>query len=521
MSDDKKKNITSSDDENLFDLVESLTEEPDNADISTEYNDVSNIPREQKDELSDEEFAEFDSALYDNISMILGDHDEAAAANEAAEEDESTASVSEKKEDNEDFEAEESHEDEDDIMEDINAALALQVNYELEKEPEDKGGSKKWLLSLIPFAGVLLMFLKYRKNTPKWFMVLRTAVFMIIFSFTVAVAASGGKVVYNLIGWYFEARTQNGTQPTSAEQLTTIPTGAEQITPGEITPGVNDSTAQTSPTPTNIPREEDYIINILLLGEEAIDMGGSRGNTDVIIIATMDAKEGTVKLTSLMRDMLVAVPGHSDNRINSVYQLGGIDLLYDTIEMNFEIKLDGYMLVGFESFEKIIDSMNGVTISLTKEEADYLNTTNYISNPIYRTVEPGSNLMNGNQALGYARIRKVATGENIYADFGRTSRHRILLNAIFEKVKTLNLFQLTSLANELLPLVTTDITGEQISDYLETAVNNKITTFVQMRIPINGSYSDTVYNGMTDLIQVNFPENIKALHVFIFGDYKD
>ena len=107
-----------------------------------------------------------------------------------------------------------------------------------------------------------------------------------------------------------------------------------------------------------------------------------------------------------MRDTLVQIPGYRENKLNSAYEKGDVDLLYKTIALNFNIRLDGCILVNFENFEKIIDFMGGLEITLTSSEARYLRNTNYISNPKYRTVVEGTQLMNGNQVLGYSRIRK-------------------------------------------------------------------------------------------------------------------
>ena len=106
-------------------------------------------------------------------------------------------------------------------------------------------------------------------------------------------------------------------------------------------------------------RREEGVYNILLLGEEAIDAGTSRGRTDLIIIATLNKNNKSIKLTSLMRDTLVQIPGYRENKLNSAYEKGDVDLLYETISLNFNIHLDGSVLVNFENFEKIIDLMGG------------------------------------------------------------------------------------------------------------------------------------------------------------------
>ena len=90
-------------------------------------------------------------------------------------------------------------------------------------------------------------------------------------------------------------------------------------------------------------------------------------------------KDKTLKLTSLLRDSYVEIPGYKANKLNSAYSKGGVDLLIETIEKNYKIHIDGYASVNFEAFEKLVDMLGGVTIELGKEEAAYLNKTNYIS----------------------------------------------------------------------------------------------------------------------------------------------
>ena len=84
-------------------------------------------------------------------------------------------------------------------------------------------------------------------------------------------------------------------------------------------------------------------------------------------------------------------------------------LLYQTIAKNFGIKIDNYCVVDFSTFEKVINKVGGVEISLEEKEAKYLNTTNYISKKKYRNVKVVKQTLNGNQALGYARVRYVVS----------------------------------------------------------------------------------------------------------------
>lgn len=265
-------------------------------------------------------------------------------------------------------------------------------------------------------------------------------------------------------------------------------------------------------------RQEDYAINVLLLGEEAIGSGTSRGRTDLIMIATMNTKTKELKLTSLMRDMLVRIPGYQENKLNSAYQRGGVPLLYETIALNFDIKLDGCMLVNFDNFERIIDRLGGLEITLTGAESRYLNRTNYISKPQYRTTVEGTQTLNGNQVLGYSRIRYRASITGYKNDYGRTDRHRIILNEIFEKYKTSSKVELVSIMYSLLPMISTDISGDTFKHMLYTFLDMGTTEVQQLRIPVDGKFRDNVSVRGMDVLIPDYNENIRILHEFVFGD---
>ncbi len=267
-------------------------------------------------------------------------------------------------------------------------------------------------------------------------------------------------------------------------------------------------------------RQEEGVYNILLLGEEAIGSGAGRGRTDVIMIATMNTNTKELKLTSLMRDTLVRIPGYQENKLNTAYEKGGLDLLYETIAMNYDIRLDGCVMVNFESFEKIIDKLGGVEITLTAKEAYYLNNTNYISKPQYRTVHEGKQLMNGNQVLGYSRIRKRATINGTNNDYGRTERHRIILDAIFEEYKTKSKVELGSILFGFLPMITTDISSDNFELLLSNFIEMGTTKIDQLRLPADGTFTDNVEVRGMDVLIPEWDENLTLLHNFIFGDDK-
>lgn len=260
-------------------------------------------------------------------------------------------------------------------------------------------------------------------------------------------------------------------------------------------------------------RNESGIYNILLLGEDHEEKTGEyRGNTDAMIVVTLNTKNHSVKLTSFMRDMYVQIPGYQENKLNSVYARGGIQLVYETFIKNFDLKLDGYLNVNFTTFEEIIDRLGGVELTLSQEEAEYLNSTNYIGKEEYRNVTEGTQHLNGSQALGYSRVRYVGN-----SDYERTQRQRNVLNAVFDQFRAKGLTELLDILKEVLPYMKTDMKPDKIIGIATQMLGANLKDIENFRIPIEGGFHDATIKGMQVLI-VDYKENIEALHTFIFEE---
>lgn len=258
------------------------------------------------------------------------------------------------------------------------------------------------------------------------------------------------------------------------------------------------------------------VINVLLIGEEKIN-DGVRGRSDSIMIATINQKQKSLKLTSIMRDCYVSIPGYNDNKLNSAYNKGGGPLLQATIEQNFDIPINGYIRVDFEAFETIIDKLGGVGIELSEREAAYLNRTNYISNPANRTMKAGVNQMNGNQALGYSRVRYVKEVDGEADDFGRTARQRRVLNAVFEQYKNKNVVEMVGIANGILPYITTSLSKTEILSYIAAFVGTGSTELETFRLPINDTWYGDRRSGAGSVLILDFELNKAGLKEFIYG----
>ena len=234
---------------------------------------------------------------------------------------------------------------------------------------------------------------------------------------------------------------------------------------------------------------EDHIINILLIGQDRRP-GESRARSDSMILCTIDTQEKTMVMTSFLRDLYVDIPDwkgrtYQDNRLNACYAFGGMGMLDLALEKNFGVQVDHNLEVDFSGFEEIIRIFGGVTINLTKAEANYLGGG----------LKEGTNFLNPEQALTYSRIRYLDS------DFGRTNRQRNVLTALFNSIKTMNSDQLSQLINKILPMITTDMTNADITGYMVKLIpilpELEITT---QHIPASGTYKSCYVRGMAVLV---------------------
>lgn len=246
-------------------------------------------------------------------------------------------------------------------------------------------------------------------------------------------------------------------------------------------------------------KSDNEVVNILLIGDDYRKEKNytADGLTDVMMIATMDKKHNTLKLTSLMRDTLVDVTEVNElKKLNSAKSFGGVKNLYKTIAKNFNVKLDGYVMVGFDAFKKMVNAVGGVEVEITETEARYLNCTNYIRKKKNRNLTAGKQRLNGDQALGYCRIRKgmdkigepVVTANGLMDDYGRTWRQRTVINAAFQEMKTLPLSEWVEVANQVLSCVETDLDNDAILTYMKDVVMMGTTEIHQLQIPKSGYF---------------------------------
>jgi LCP family protein required for cell wall assembly len=260
------------------------------------------------------------------------------------------------------------------------------------------------------------------------------------------------------------------------------------------------------------------VFNVLLIGSDTRTSGGN-GRSDAMILVSINKKTQKIVETSLLRDMYVGIPGVSNGtRLNAAYAFGGADLLMKTIEQNFKIKVEKYASVDFYSFMNLVDSLGGVTIDVSADEARVAN--NYVKE-INRLkglptdsgifTKTGEQTVDGKKALAYSRIRYVGN-----ADWGRTDRQRIVLNQLFQKLKGLNLIQLNDMLNNFLPVVRTNLSKGELFTLLLSMPTYSNYQVVSWHVPQPGCYYSLKIGG-NDMLGVYFDKVIPQMKEKIYG----
>lgn len=259
------------------------------------------------------------------------------------------------------------------------------------------------------------------------------------------------------------------------------------------------------------PLKNANIKNVLLIGSDRRSTG-ENGRSDSMILVTMNFDTGKVHLTSLMRAMYVNIPrsdGDVWGMLNAAYSWGGPKLLINTIENNFRVHIDHYVVVDFTSFMLAIDLLGGVTLTLSEAEAKMV--SGYSKIP----TTSGTVCLNGKQALEYAMIRRLDN------DFIRTKRQRNVIEALMKKAIGSDLATLMSLADQILPYVNTNLNNVEIIYYLSKAPGLLKNPITQRMLPIENeagkTYTGKIYVNGREMYKVDFENNIKALHDFMLS----
>lgn len=259
----------------------------------------------------------------------------------------------------------------------------------------------------------------------------------------------------------------------------------------------------------NLYQSKD-VTNILLLGvDRRAENEDSR--SDTMMLLSVDRKNKKLKLTSFLRDSYVDIPNKGYAKLNSASTYGGADLVMDTIEYNFNVKIDNYVLVDFNMFSEIVDKLGGVEVEVTQKEADFMASKKYGApeKPIY--LKQGVNTLDGYSALWYCRIRYLDS------DFFRTQRQRKVVSSIINKAKKTNVLDLLDIVKAVTPLVETGFTQNELKKIAFDALKCMSYEICQQQMPADGAWKSMTTKSGASVLSLDIDMNRKILYDFIYS----
>ena len=307
-----------------------------------------------------------------------------------------------------------------------------------------------------------------------------------------------------------------------------------------------DNEIDTSINPDDLEinsRLPDNVINILLIGIDSHDKDINEEKTshlnDVNMILSIGLDDGSIKLTSILRDTYVELPGYRNKaRLNESFYRGAGQLAMRTINHNFELNIQHYVVINFYGVASIIDQLGGIDIDMTKTEARAVNAylrnayksrkftydTRDRSERVELEARDGVQHCDGIQALIYARLRKIDN------DFARTARQRHLMELLLKQViSDIDVDRLVGLLETCLPYVGTNMTASEIANLAMLVLRSGVlakasageSLLQQHRVPMDGMYGYLDVNGSSviNMNARNFQLNRESIHYFIYGEY--
>lgn len=212
---------------------------------------------------------------------------------------------------------------------------------------------------------------------------------------------------------------------------------------------------------------DSSIKNIALFGLDTRD-DAFGGQSDAIMVLSIDNKHKKIKFTSILRDTKVEIDGYGINRINAAYAYGGAELAIKTLNQKFKLDIEDFVSINFVQLTNVVNAFGGTVVEITDEEAVQINknltmlqyeheeASSSVRDSDYIEEVGGEKLLNGAQALAYARIRYIDT------DTERTNRQKRVLVGLIERLKDMGVSDYTNLIKQITPMVETSLDFNEI-----------------------------------------------------------
>ena len=285
------------------------------------------------------------------------------------------------------------------------------------------------------------------------------------------------------------------TESTATEDRVTSATGA----PAGTAAAAKATSAPTTPTLSQLPgiRRDGSVKNYLVIGVDSRSNDFS-GRSDAMMIVSINYAQGRINTVSLFRGAYVQIPGRGWSMLNHAYAWGGVSLLIQTIENNFRVGIDDYIVFNFNAFANAINAIGGVDINLTAAEAGALG------------LSPGVNHLNSSQALAYSRLRSIDW------DFNRMGRQRTVIGAVIGKLTGAGMGTINAAVGSVLSSTATSLSQGQVASMTANLPSLMYYGRSEQQLPLPYTRS-MFYQGGMEMWSFDFATNISALHTFLYG----
>lgn len=254
--------------------------------------------------------------------------------------------------------------------------------------------------------------------------------------------------------------------------------------------------------------------NVLLLGNDTRSYPNFE-RSDTMIIISINEEHGKVKLTSILRDTDVSFASGGSGKINGAMAKGGPENAVATVNKNFGMDIEDYVVIDFKQMVEAIDLIGGVDIEVAEEEGNFINTfgDRYFVDPETPDITgSGMKKLEGWQAVTYARDRKSTAA----GDYDRVIRQRKMLIALLNELQEKTIDEVMDLSDELMDLISTNMSDDQLMELGKFALAVETDTIDEFRIPANGTFESGNFNGVWK-IKPNIQKNTIMLREFIYG----
>ena len=254
--------------------------------------------------------------------------------------------------------------------------------------------------------------------------------------------------------------------------------------------------------------------NIALFGLDNRRSGNYEyGNSDTIMIASINNDTKEVKLVSVYRDTYLSIGGGKFNKANSAYNRGGVEQAVKMLNANLDLDITEYVCVDWAALSEAIDALGGVELEVTSAEVGYLNMylielDNVLGTSTPRLQEAGRHNLNGAQATAYARIRYTAG-----SDFLRTSRQRIILEAMLNKAKDSDLTTLTSVCSAIFDDISTSLSMSEIIGLAKDVREYSLISTTGFPFKVTGK---DLSDAGDAIVPIDLSANVIQLHEYLF-----